>query len=485
MLKQVELIGQPGGLEPRESKYNRLNWKRNLLCLAAWAGVLLFAAVVAIAQQPASGGAGATPPTVAQQPSDSQIEADVVKALDGSQTLKNEPINAATTEGQVTIFGTVTSESAHELALLLVSKVNGVVKVTDHLKVAGSLQNAQVPAPAAATTQGASVPSPTEGAQPPQVQLPPSDRQQAEQGVATPTVENPQMPGNSAQPTAQQTAQAGRPVYQPGTSHPNGLTPPQYGQAQSAAAPPQYGQPQPPAANYDAAPITIPQGTLVQLRTADALDSKHAQDGTVFEMTVIRDVRVGGKVAIPRGATVHGMVVESRQSGQLGGAPVLALEMQTLDLGGQSYPFASDAFKVRGPSKTGYSATNILGGAGLGTLIGAMVGRGPGAAVGAIVGAGTGTAISASTPGPRAWIPAEALVTFHLEQPVTVTPVSPQEAQRLGQGLFQGGPNLNRRGAGFYAGAPYPAPTPYPYPYMAPMPFYHPYYMMGGYYYWR
>jgi hypothetical protein len=80
---------------------------------------------------------------------------------------------------------------------------------------------------------------------------------------------------------------------------------------------------------------------------------------------------------------------------------------------------------------------------------------------------------------PRAWIPAEALVTFHLANPVTVDPVDPQEAARLAQGLYQGGPNLYRRG-------PYPYGAAYaPYPYGYPPVYYRPYYVVGGAYYWR
>jgi hypothetical protein len=220
--------------------------------------------------------------------------------------------------------------------------------------------------------------------------------------------------------------------------------------------------------------VTVPQGTLVQLRTAEALESKHAKDGNPVQFTVIRDVAVGGVLAIPRGATVHGVVTEVKNAGALGGSPELALRLTSLDLGGQNYPIDSDQFKVKGPNKTEHTVGNAVGGAILGAIIGGAVGRGEGAAIGAGAGAAAGTATSAATPGPRAWIPAEALVTFHLAAPVTVTPVSQQEAARLAQGLYPGGPNLYRRG---YYG--------YPGPYGYPPVYYRPYFVSGGYYYWR
>jgi len=223
-----------------------------------------------------------------------------------------------------------------------------------------------------------------------------------------------------------------------------------------------------------AGPVTVPQGTLVQVRTAESLESKHAKDGNPVQFTLIRDVAVGGVLAIPRGATLHGVVTDVKHAGTLGGSPELALKLTSLDLGGQNYPIESDQFKVRGPNKAGQTFGNAFGGAVLGAIIGGVAGRGEGAAIGAGAGAAAGTAASAASPGPRAWIPAEALVTFHLATPVTVSPVSEDEAARLAQGLYPGGPSLYRRG---YYG--------YPYPYGYPPVYYRPYFLEGGYYYWR
>jgi hypothetical protein len=216
---------------------------------------------------------------------------------------------------------------------------------------------------------------------------------------------------------------------------------------------------------------------MLQLRTSEPVNSKRATNGTPVEFTVIQDVTLSGVLAIPRGATVHGVVTEVKRSGELAGSPELALQLTSLDLGGQSYPLQSDQFKVKGPNKAGRTVGNALGGAVLGAIIGGAVDRGPGAAIGAAAGAGAGTAASAASPGPGVWIPAEAQVTFHLAAPVTVQPVDREEAMRLAQGLYPGGPTLYRRPYGYY-GRPY-----YGYPY-APV-YYRPYYFSGGYYYWR
>jgi hypothetical protein len=217
------------------------------------------------------------------------------------------------------------------------------------------------------------------------------------------------------------------------------------------------------------------------VRTNGPVDSKRARGGEPMEFTVIQDVAFGGVLAIPRGATVRGVIAEVKRpdSGSLTGSSELALELTSLELMGQSYPLQSDMFKVKGPGKGGRSAGNVVGGALIGAIIGGAIGHGEGAAIGAVAGGGAGAAASAASSGPGVWIPAEALVSFHLAMPVTVAPVTAQEAMRLAQGLNPGGPNLYRR-------APYPPPNGYrPYPYAYAPVYYRPYYYAGGYYYWR
>jgi len=215
----------------------------------------------------------------------------------------------------------------------------------------------------------------------------------------------------------------------------------------------------------------------LQLRTNEPVNSKRAKDGEPVQFTVIQDIFIGNVLAIPRGATARGVVTEVKQAGDLKGSPVLGLKLTSLDMGGQNYPLDSDQFKVKGPGKGGYTAHNIVGGTMMGTIIGCAV-RGPlGCGVGAGVGLAAGTAASAATPGPGVWIPAEARVDFHLSTPLTVTPVSAQEAARMAQGLYPGGPSLYRRGNGPYG-------QPYAY-YGYPPVYYRPYYAVGGYYYWH
>ena len=374
----------------------------------------------------------------AGQRTDGQIEMDVVRALDASKALKKDLITAATIQSEVTLSGTVSSEASAELAESIVGRVSGVTAVHNNLKV-GNPQAVQEAAPVNAAEPGA--------------------QQMAES-----------QPDEGPMPTPQ-----GLPQMNPAPDQAQAPYPPSQPRPQYAPA-----RPHAPAYEAPKGPVTVPVGTLLQVRTSEPVSTRNAKDGTPIQFTVIHDVVYGGVLAIPRGATVHGVVTESKKAGTLGGSAELALKLTSLDLGGQNYPVESDQFKVRGPNKAGQTVGNALGAGMVGTIIGCAVGRGVGCAIGAGAGVAAGTAASAASSGPGVWIPAEALVDFHLAVPVTVTPVSQQEASRLAQGLYPGGPTLYRRGGYYRPGYPYGLPY-YPYP---PV-YYRPYFITGGFYYWR
>src|SRR5579859_7281649 len=74
--------------------------------------------------------------------SDGQIEMDVVHALDASQALKDDLITAATIQSEVTLSGTVSSDSSKHLAESIAKTVPGVTKVHNNLKVGNPANDA-------------------------------------------------------------------------------------------------------------------------------------------------------------------------------------------------------------------------------------------------------------------------------------------------------------------------------------------------------
>jgi hypothetical protein len=272
--------------------------------------------------------------------------------------------------------------------------------------------------------------------------------------------------------------QASGPNYGPGAPEvrqpyggqqgpPPGYAQPGYGQPQQG-----YAQAQPVYGGQQAGEVvTVPAGALLRMRINQTLTSTSAKPGDRFDGIVVNDVVAGGAVAIPRGASVQGTVVDAKKSGALAGRGELTLQLTQVTLGGVSTPIVSDVWGRTTGDKTVHSVNNTVAGGVIGALLGAAAGGGRGAAIGAGVGGALGLGSSAASGSGQVFVPSEGLLTFHLAQPATVSTVSQAEMDRLAQGVPQGAQpqQLRRRyptvyyGPGYYR--PYPYPYGYPYPY--------------------
>jgi hypothetical protein len=205
------------------------------------------------------------------------------------------------------------------------------------------------------------------------------------------------------------------------------------------------------------AQVTVLENTLLHVRTNDAISTRQTREGAALLFTLSDDVVVDDTLIVPRGATVHGTVVSSKQPGALTGSAELILQLTSLEFGGRSYPLYTYQFKVVSTSKTQPTETKIKTGSAVGAVAGfvlngsangqtSAVGKLAGMGTGAAIGAGIGTVVAAATPGPVISIPAESQLDFTLASPISVVPASEKEAKRLAEGLHAGGPVLYVRG---------------------------------------
>jgi hypothetical protein len=166
--------------------------------------------------------------------------------------------------------------------------------------------------------------------------------------------------------------------------------------------------------------LVVPAGTSLVVRLGSTLDTKTAQAGQEFSGTLARSVVVKNEVAIPSGAGVRGSVVNSKSPGKFKGEGVLAITLNSINVGGTPTQIATSTFSQGVKGKGKRSAVAIGGGTGAGALIGGLAGGGKGAAIGALVGAGAGTAGAAFTGNKDLQIPAETAITFRLANSITV-----------------------------------------------------------------
>jgi hypothetical protein len=166
--------------------------------------------------------------------------------------------------------------------------------------------------------------------------------------------------------------------------------------------------------------MTLPAGTVITVRLANAVGSKLSHSGDQFHASVATPVEVGGKVVVPSGADASGQVVEAVPQGRFKGAAVLRLALESVTIKGDAYDVKTSSVGryVKGKGKR--TAAMIGGGAGGGALIGGLAGGGKGALIGAAVGAGAGTAGAAYTGNKELVLPAESTLSFKLSEPLTV-----------------------------------------------------------------
>ncbi len=170
-----------------------------------------------------------------------------------------------------------------------------------------------------------------------------------------------------------------------------------------------------------APPVVLPAGTVLTVRTTNAIEAKSAQAGQTFQAVLAQPVTYHGHIAIPADTTVTGTIVSAKQGGKIKGESDLALQLTSVRVRGVLYPIATNQYVQQQKGKGGRTAKLGVGGAAGGAIIGGIAGGGKGAAIGSIVGGGAGVAGSAMTGNKALIIPAETVLQFKLAQPVKLT----------------------------------------------------------------
>lgn len=227
------------------------------------------------------------------------------------------------------------------------------------------------------------------------------------------------------------------------------------------AADPQFQQPMPNQQPMAPLPskLTIQPGTYVTVRLNQALSSDRNQPGDAFSATLVRPIVVDGVVVASAGQTLGGRVTEAKKAGRVEGTSKLGIQLTDLPVvDGQQVPVTAQFIERHGDTSYGRDATAI----GVTTGAGAAIGAGVGGAGGAAVGAGAGFLVSTVgvlfTRGKPTVLYPETVMTFRVEQPVTIsTDHAPQAFRYVSSGDYQqaGPPRMQMRGPG---GPGYPPP---------------------------
>jgi len=222
-----------------------------------------------------------------------------------------------------------------------------------------------------------------------------------------------------------------------------------------------------------AAALTLPVGTLVTVRTTQLLSSDLNQPGDRFTTVLEQPLVVQGWVVSRRGQVVMGQVAGAKKAGRVKGLSQLTIELIELSLvDGQQVPIRTQLIQSSAGSSHEEDAAQIGSATETGALIGAISAGGKGAAIGAAAGAAAAVVGVLSTRGRPTELPSETVLTFRLEEALTVD--TQQSAQAFQPVTAQ---DYSTSGAARNPSR-YPRRENYP----PPRPYYYPPYLYGGWY---
>ena len=317
-------------------------------------------------------------------PDDTVIANEIKAKIFSDSELKGANVDVAVTGGVATLTGELPTAELKLKFLKLAEGTAGIQRVDDQVRLPGQevaeAQPAATAPPEPLPAQPAPAPSPTRGA--------------ASKPVAAP------MPTPVAPRQAVETAPA--PAAAPA--------------AVAAAV-------EEPKAAPEPRPVTVelPAGTRLTVRMADPIDSSKNKTGEVFLALLDAPLPLRGDDVIPEGTVVYVRLAEAKSAGRVSGQSELELQLSRMEFQGTRYPLVSSSYQEKGQSRGKQSATRIGIATGVGAAIGAIAGGGKGAAIGAAVGGGGATAVQVFTRGQQIKVPAETMIEFSLQSPVTVS----------------------------------------------------------------
>ena len=355
----------------------------------------------------------APPPT-----NDNQLSAEVQSQLHGDAALDSLPIQTQVINGVVTLSGTVNDEAARELAANDAAQVNGVRTVVNNLVV----QQSQPPVAAESAA---------------------SLQKKKDEEAARMRRQKREQARELRQQQQQQAAKEAQQAQNNPPSPPPPVATDTQSQMRQAVAPPPPPPPPPPPQPVTQT-VTIPAGTDLAVRISENLETGKTQPGDIFHGALADNLIVNGQVAIRRGASVTGDVLDAKDATHFKGDSMLSLELQKIKTHSTVLTLATDPLVKEGKGRGKNTAKKAGGAALFGTILGALAGGGRGALLGAAAGGAAGAGVNAVTRGQQVIIPSESILHFKLSQPLKVTITTTPGSQPVTSYSNDGTPQLQQ-----------------------------------------
>ena len=189
--------------------------------------------------------------------------------------------------------------------------------------------------------------------------------------------------------------------------------------APARAPAPVTSAPAPAAARTTGGGTEVPTGTEIDVRLQNSLNSGTAQVEDRFEATTLVDLNVNGRVLIPSGSVMRGVVTAVEAGTRTNRTSRLTVSFDQVTANGRAYPMRGTVTQaIQGEGIRG-EATRAGAGAVVGGIIGAVLGGAKGAVLGVLIGGG-GTI--AATEGKEVDLPQGTVLRVRVDAPLEIQP---------------------------------------------------------------
>lgn len=161
------------------------------------------------------------------------------------------------------------------------------------------------------------------------------------------------------------------------------------------------------------APGIVPADTELDVRLETPLSSDTNQVEDRFEATTVVDLRQDGRVLIPAGSRVRGVITAVEDAGRLDRKGRMSLSFDQISINGRNHPIRGSVTQVLEAGGYREDVEKIGAGAAVGGIIGGILGGLKGALAGILIGGG---GVVAATEGEDVELPAGTVLRMRLDQ---------------------------------------------------------------------
>ena len=163
--------------------------------------------------------------------------------------------------------------------------------------------------------------------------------------------------------------------------------------------------------------VEIPAGTEFDVRLSDSLNSGTAKVEDRFEATTLVDLSVDGRVAVPAGSVMRGVVTAVEPATRTNRTARMTVSFDQVTVGGRAYPIRATVSQALEGEGIKGEVGRVGAGAGVGAILGGILGGFKGAMAGILIGGG-GTI--AATEGEELRLPQGSVLRVRIDSAIRV-----------------------------------------------------------------